>query len=123
MHRKELIAARAEFLETGLERVMETGWDLAKRTFGRGGVKRIDIDQVDLIGPKGLGTTKDLGNIKSGLQVVEDEDERLRPRPGQHITLALLGITLSGILQALVVGALGGSVAHLLINQSSRVGA
>ena len=59
--------------------IVITGGYLAKGTFGRGGVKWRNIDQVHFTGPKGFGTAKDLGNIKARLEMVQDQDEIMHP--------------------------------------------
>ncbi len=100
---------------------MKAGRHLAKRALSRCRVEGLDINQVYLVGPKGLGATEYLGDIEAGLEVVKDENKRLRAGRGQHVTLALLGIALHRIMQALAVGKFAGSACHWQINQSYRL--
>ena len=115
-HGKELIATFRQPSVAVLKIVVKACRHLAKRALGRRRVEGLDIDQVYLMGTKGLGAAEDLGHVIAGLELVENQDKILFAGLSQGISLAFLGVALHGIVVALS----GGSAAHLLKNQSSR---
>ncbi len=61
---------------------------------GGRGIEGTYVDEMDLARAEGLAAAEDLGDIEPRLEMIEHDDERQRPRLGEHIALTLFAIAL-----------------------------
>ena len=59
----------------GAKAIVRMGRNLPKSAFGRGRIKRRNIDQMYFTRTESFSTAKDLGDVKARLEMVQYQDE------------------------------------------------
>jgi hypothetical protein len=76
------------------ESVEEAGRDGLEGPLRRRGIEWTDVDEVNLSRSEGLGAAKDLRDIETGLEMIEDDDEWEGAGTGKKVSPSLIGIPL-----------------------------